>query len=80
MTRRPRYEAFILTGALAGVALALVLAVVRPGDPSYDRGSTVLYLGLLLALVGGLLGGLLAVGLERRVEHLARRRARRLAR
>ena len=80
MTRRPRYEAFILTGALAGVVGALALGAFRPGDPSYGRGSTLLYLGLLLALVGGLAGGLLAVGLERRAERGARRRDRRLVR
>ncbi|RJK94325.1 hypothetical protein [Vallicoccus soli] len=70
--RRPRYEAFIGTGAVAGVVLALVLAAVRPQVQGFSPSSVVLYLGLLLAVVGGLLGGLVAVGLERRAERAGR--------
>jgi uncharacterized protein involved in exopolysaccharide biosynthesis len=46
----------------------MVLALIRPASPTYERGQVALYLALLLGFLGGLLGGGLAVLLDARAE------------
>ncbi|HZI98604.1 MAG TPA: hypothetical protein VFD41_13875 [Actinomycetales bacterium] len=64
--RAPRYVPFVASGALAGLAVAAVLAVVLPPAEGHDTGAVLGYLGLVLALVGGLVGAAVAVLLDRR--------------
>ena len=61
----PRYLRFLVTGALAGVLVALVLTVGRSGSVE-QPGVLFLYLAVVLAVVGGILGGLVAVVLDAR--------------
>jgi len=65
LRRAPRYRAFIGTGAVSGVVVALALVVLVPDGGRFSTASVVGYLGAALALVGGLLGGLVAVLAER---------------
>ena len=61
--RSPRYLRFLVTGALAGVLLGVVLTVGRSGQ--VERPWVLfLYLAIVLGVVGGILGGLVAVVLE----------------
>ena len=63
----PRYGRFIWTGVLAGLALAVVLAVVRGGaGTGTGAGTALLYLGPLFVTLGGAAGALAAVLLDRR--------------
>ena len=61
--RSPRYLRFLVTGALVGVLVALVLTVRRSGSVE-QPGVLFLYLAVVLAVVGGILGGLVAVVLD----------------
>ncbi len=63
--RPPRYAAFLATGAVAGLVVALVLAL-GPGEVAGDEARVIGYLGALLAGLGALLGGVVAVLLEGR--------------
>ena len=61
--RSPRYLRFLVTGALVGVVVALVLTVGRAGQVE-QPWVLFLYLAVVLAVVGGILGGLVAVVLD----------------
>jgi hypothetical protein len=63
--RNPRYRAFLLTGAVVGVAAA-VLLVLGPGADVADRARLLAYLAALLGGIGALAGGVVAVLLEGR--------------
>ena len=63
--RNPRYVAFLGTGAVVGLVVALVLAL-GPGPGRGDELRLLAYLGALLAGIGALLGGLVAVLLDGR--------------
>lgn len=63
--RAPRYVPFISTGALLGIAAAVVLALVLPPVEQLDTRAALGYLGLVLGLVGGLVGAAVAVVLDR---------------
>ena len=63
--RRPRYASFLVTGALVGL-LVTVVVVLGPGAGAERRGALFFYLGILLAGIGALLGGLAAVLVEGR--------------
>lgn len=63
--RAPRYRAFVLTGAVAGVLVALVLTRVFPETGQFSARAVLGYLGVGLGLIGAVLGGLLAVFVER---------------
>lgn len=63
--RAPRYEAFIGTGAVLGLLVALVSGFSGTPDPQTGRARLLGYLGTALLLLGGLLGGLVAIVLER---------------
>ena len=63
--RSPRYLRFLVTGALVGVLVALVLTVRRSGSVE-QPGVLFLYLAIVLGVVGGILGGLAAVVLDAR--------------
>jgi len=65
LRRAPRYRAFIGTGAIIGVVLAVVLTALFPDDGRFSTASVMGYLAVSLALVGGLLGGAVAVLVER---------------
>ncbi len=63
--RRPRYLRFLMTGALVGLAVNVVVVAVRAG--AVERPVLLFfYLGLLLSGLGALLGGLVAVVVEPR--------------
>jgi hypothetical protein len=62
--RNPRYVAFLGTGAVVGLVVAMALAL-GPGAGSDDL-RLLAYLGALLAGLGALLGGLTALLIEGR--------------
>lgn len=63
----PRYRAFIGTGAVLGLILALLATLwTGSGSDDYSFQSVLGYTAVSLALLGGLLGGLVAVILDRR--------------
>jgi hypothetical protein len=62
--RRPRYLAFLVTGALVGLLATVVLAA-SAGDAAGSTRRLMLYLGILLGGLGTLAGGAVAVWLER---------------
>lgn len=66
--RRPRYLAFLVTGALVGL-LATVVVALSADDAAGSTRRLMLYLGILLGGVGTLVGGALAVWLERDRRH-----------
>ena len=63
--RAPRFGRFILTGVLAGLAVAALLTRFAGADGRYSAGLVMLYLGLVCGLVGGLLAAAVAVVLDR---------------
>ena len=63
--RSPRYVAFLGTGAVLGLVVALVLTL-GPGSGVEDRVRLLAYLSALLAGFGALVGGALAVLLDGR--------------
>lgn len=65
LRRAPRYRAFVLTGALAGVLAALVVSRLTADDPQFSAGSILGYLAVILGLIGGVLGGGVAILVER---------------
>jgi hypothetical protein len=64
--RRPRFSAFLLTGALAGLLIGFLLSARGPADARYDASAALGFLGLIFAGLGALVGGIIAVLLERR--------------
>lgn len=74
--RRPRYGAFLVTGALVGVVAALGSGLTGPVNPAIGRGPLIGYLGIILGMLGGLVGGAIAVLLDRRPERRPQRRNR----
>ena len=62
----PRYSAFLLTGALAGLGIGFFLSVVGPVDSRYDPSAALGFLGLIGAGLGMLAGGVIAVLIDRR--------------
>lgn len=70
MRRAPRYGSFLFTGAVVGVAVAILLAVVqwlRYHDSSQFSFGTVLgYVAATLGLLGAVVGAGVAVILDRR--------------
>jgi cation transporter-like permease len=63
--RSPKYAAFIVTGALLGLLVAIVAGATGPVDPQTGRAKLIGYLAMALVLLGGLLGAGVAVALER---------------
>jgi hypothetical protein len=63
--RSPRYGAFLVTGALVGVFLAVVSGLLGTGDGSMSGPRLIGYLAVIFGLLGGLLGGGVAVVIER---------------
>jgi hypothetical protein len=63
--RNPRYPAFLVTGGVVGLVVAVVL-VVAAGSTAKDPTRLMVYLGVLLAGLGALAGGVVAVLLESR--------------
>ena len=63
--RSPRYLRFLVTGALVGVLVAVVLTLRRAGQVE-QPWVLFLYLAIVLGVVGGILGGLVAVVLDAR--------------
>ena len=62
--RRPRYLPFLVTGAVVGILVTVVLALAAGNDVGSMR-RLMLYLGILLGGLGALAGGAVAVWLER---------------
>jgi hypothetical protein len=66
--RSPRYGAFLLTGAVIGVIVAVISGAIGTGDGSLGAGRLIGYLAMVFGLLGALLGGSVAVV----VEHFSR--------
>lgn len=64
--RNPRFTAFLLTGALAGLLIGFLLSAIGPVDARYNAYVAVGFLGLICAGLGALVGGIVAVLLDRR--------------
>ncbi len=64
--RSPRYSAFLITGAVAGLVVAVLATLAGPAGPGVSRGPLLGYLAVLLGLLGGLVGGVVALLLDRR--------------
>jgi hypothetical protein len=64
--RTPRFSAFLLTGALAGLLIGFFLSVIGPVDARYAASAALGFLGLIFAGLGALAGGIIAVLLEKR--------------
>jgi hypothetical protein len=65
--RRPRYAAFLVTGAVVGLIATVVLAL-SAGESVDSTRRLMLYLGILLGGIGALAGGGVAVWLERHAD------------
>ncbi len=65
MRRAPRYPVFLATGAVVGVALALVFGLGGATPTTMGRGPLVGYLSIALGLFGALLGAVVALLLDR---------------
>jgi hypothetical protein len=63
--RSPRYGAFLVTGAVIGVAVAVLSGLLGTGDGSIGTGQLIGYLAMVFGLLGALLGGAAAVVIER---------------
>jgi predicted lipid-binding transport protein (Tim44 family) len=63
--RSPKYAAFIVTGAVLGLFVAVVAGGTGAVDPQTSRLKLIGYLGMALVLLGGLIGAGIAVALER---------------
>jgi hypothetical protein len=63
--RSPRYGAFLLTGAVIGVIVAVISGAIGTGDGSMSAGRLIGYLAMVFGLLGALLGGAVAVVVER---------------
>jgi hypothetical protein len=64
--RAPRYGSFVVTGALAGIVLGVVLSLSQPATGQFSQNSVIGYVAAILGLVGALAGAALAVLLDRR--------------
>ena len=64
--RTPKFTAFLLTGALAGLLIGFFLSVIVPVDARYDGSAALGFLGLIGAGLGMLVGGIIAVLLDKR--------------
>jgi hypothetical protein len=76
LRRAPRYRAFVLTGVLLGVLIAVVATLSFPVTGDYSLRTVLGYAAAVLALVGGLLGAAAAVLVERGRVTRGRRRGR----
>ncbi|MCK0110603.1 hypothetical protein MWU75_00390 [Ornithinimicrobium sp. F0845] len=63
--RRPRLVPFLVTGALVGLVVGVLLAVTGPDAPNASPAQEVIAIGLPGALLGGLLGGIVYLLAER---------------
>jgi hypothetical protein len=64
--RAPRYGSFVVTGAVVGVVIALILSLSRPATGEFSQNSVIGYVAATLGLLGALLGAGVAVLLDRR--------------
>ena len=64
--KTPKFTAFLLTGALAGLLIGFFLSVIGPVDARYDGSAALGFLGLIGAGLGMLVGGIIAVLLDKR--------------
>lgn len=65
LRRAPRYRAFVLTGLVVGVAIALLLTRIFRETGEFSTRAVLGYLAVGLGLLGAVLGGLVAVLIER---------------
>jgi len=64
--RKPKFSAFLLTGALVGLLIGFLLSISGPVDARYDASAALGFLGLICAGLGLLAGGIIAVLLDKR--------------
>lgn len=63
--RAPNIVAFLLTGAVIGIAIGSLIGV-RASTGNYSHGTAVGLLAVTGAVIGAILGGLLAILMEHR--------------
>jgi hypothetical protein len=63
--RAPRLWSFMVTGALAGIVVALVLTAANPVDPKVGFGATFGFFAVFGVGIGLALGGIIGVALDR---------------
>ena len=69
--RTPNFKRFLVTGALVGLVIGVLIGLREPGGPSYtiaksyDVGTAVLFLGALGVFLGAGLAGIIALLLDR---------------
>lgn len=66
--RRPNLIAFVLTGAVVGIIIAVVIANLSTGDGNYSTLTTFGYFAVIIGGLGALLGGLIGALLDRRAD------------
>lgn len=64
--RAPKVQVFLLGGALLGVIVALVVALVGQENPEFTFGSVFGYFVVLFGIIGVGVGGLVWLALDRR--------------
>jgi MFS family permease len=64
--RTPNYLRFIVTGAVLGFLVGVVISLAGEKAPDYSAGSQLAFFGVLCGGIGALLAGLVGVLLERR--------------
>jgi MFS family permease len=65
-TRTPNYLRFIVTGAIIGFIVGVVIAFAGEATPDYSAGAQLGFFGVVFGGLGALLAGVVAVLLERR--------------
>ncbi|KQO97859.1 hypothetical protein ASF30_15415 [Leifsonia sp. Leaf264] len=73
--RSPRYLRFLLTGAVVGILVALVLTVTFPANDEFSSGQVFGFLLLLCGIIGMTLGAVVALILDRTLAKRARTEA-----
>jgi hypothetical protein len=69
LRRAPKYRAFIVTGALVGLAAGVIIALgvnAPTGDKNFAASTLIRYFGAILGLLGAVIGAAVAVLSERR--------------
>ncbi len=66
LRRAPKYRAFMLTGVVLGVLVALLVVALAPDSGDGNGRSVLGYLAVSLGAFGALLGGATALLVERR--------------
>ncbi len=64
--RAPKFRAFLLTGAILGLVIGVLIDVLGPTDPRIQATSSLAFFAVVGAAVGACLAAIIAVLLDRR--------------